>query len=131
MSGGFAPVTLTISVRSGERLQSARLDTTSPERPRQPADLDLESPRRAPGDPIADGASSSEAVAQGTAHMTMTSTTLPGLAELLQGWMRLDAGRSVKIHATANGQSFDLEYASGSASEEELKRLIEAVSRSR
>jgi len=130
MSDGFTPVTLTISVRSDEGLEDDRVDAATRRLRQQLTDFDVDSAQLARGDTLPDGAKSGEAIALGTVLVTMMPAVLPKVAEFLQAWMLRAEGRSVKIHASAGGKSFELEYVPGSTSEEELKRMMAAVSQS-
>src|SRR4051812_46283858 len=121
MSDGFTPVTLTISVRSDESLEADQGDAAPRRLRQQLTDFDVDSAQLARGGALPEGAKSGEAVAPATVLVTIMPAVLPMIAGLLQAWMLRGAGRSVKIHASAGGKSFDLEYVPGSTSEEELK----------
>jgi len=127
MGESAAPVSLLVSVGDGTA-NDEELDKLTRRLRQQLSELDVEQVQMATGGPVPAGAKALDPVTVGTLVVTLLPAVVPKVMDFLHAWMLRDKGRTVKIRAAAGDASFDVEYAPGVTSEEELKRLLQTFS---
>ena len=127
MGESAAPVSLLVSLGDGTA-NDEELDRLTRRLRQQLSELDVEQVQMASGGPVPAGAKAVDPAMVGTLVVTLLPAVVPKVMDFLHAWMLRDKGRTVKIRAAAGDASFDVEYAPGVTSEEELKRLLQTFS---
>jgi hypothetical protein len=125
---GTNTVELVVSFPEGMSDDAEEIDAQTRRLRQRLAELDVESVELAPGGPAPAGSKSAEVVALGTLLVTLLPATLPKVLELLNSWIGRNAGRSIKIRASAGDRTVEVEYSPGAISERDLKDLVSSIS---
>jgi len=94
---------------------------------REILDQEVESAELVTTGEIPAGARAGEAIAIGSLLVTLLPSVLPNLIDLLGGWLKRDASRTVKIKLQRGETSVDVELDPRSCSTEELQGLVDTL----
>jgi hypothetical protein len=127
MAENAGPVSLVVTVGDGTA-NDDEIDRVTRRLRQQLSELDVEGVKLGPGGRVPAGAKALDPVAAGTLVVTLLPAVVPKVVDFLRAWMLRDAGRTVKIRAASGDRSFDIEYAPGVTSEDDVRRLLETFS---
>jgi len=94
---------------------------------REILDQEVESAELVTTGEIPAGARAGEAIAIGSLLVTLLPSVLPNLIDLLGGWLKRDASRTIKIKLQRGETSVDVELDPRSCSTEELQGLVDTL----
>ena len=118
-----------LNIDAGEDMGADELDYLTRQLQSELDDLDVGTIDLVKEEDIPAGTKTIEAVTLGTLALTVLPTFLPKLVEFLQSWVLRAEDRKVKIKTQVGDQSIELEYNPKGVSPEDLKILVETMTK--